>query len=516
VPGQSILRNFALFIVLAAFPASAADSGPVVAVTGGRIRGAALPSGGAVFKDIPYAQPPVGELRWREPLPVKRWTGVRDAAAFGAPCAQRPNPFAPGAGEMSNEDCLHLNVWTSAWPPKGKRAVMVWIPGGANTTGTASQALYDGTSLSALDVILVTIDYRLGPFGFFSHPELTKESPHHASGNQAFLDQIAALQWVRENILKFGGDPANVTVFGESAGAIDISVLMTSPLAKGLFHRVIAESGAALGTRTGNPLSLQAAEEAGVTMVSKLGLASGSSLKALRELPTERILANAGPPASVIDEYVFNEKPSRVFAAGKEVHVGLLMGNNSRDGIPGSVPPTDLRKTIEENYGPLAPRAIALYGKPEQSDPVYGTPAEQWGADTSFRCTAVLQLTWHAAAGNPTFEYEFARVPVGKEKEGATHASELSYVFGTLDRVGLIGAPPMRVTSEDRQVSELMQKYWTNFAKTGNPNGAGLPVWPKFDATSRAYVQFTDGGPLANEGLRRSFCDVFMENAKRE
>ena len=505
-----------VLIAVAARLAAGANSGPLATVTGGQIRGAMLDQGGAVFKGIPFAQPPVGELRWREPMPVKPWAGVRDATAFGAPCAQRPNLFAPGAAEKSNEDCLHLNVWTSTWPPKGKLAVMVWIPGGGNIAGTASQVLYDGQPLSALGVILVTIDYRLGPFGFFSHPELTKESPHHASGNQAFLDQIAALGWVSKNIAKFGGDPANVTVFGESAGAIDISVLMTSPLSKGLFQRVIAESGAALGTRTGNPLSLQAAEEAGSKMASKLGLESGSALKSLRELPTERILANAEPTASVIDGYVLGEKPSRMFAAGKEVQVGLLMGNNSRDVAPGIVLSVDLSKTIEETYGPVAPRAVALYGKSTQSDPVYGTPAEQWEADTTFRCTAVLQLTWHAAAGNPTFEYEFARVPVGKEKEGATHASELSYVFGTLDHVGLIGAPPTRVTDEDRQVSKLMQKYWTNFAKTGNPNGVGLPAWPKFDPKSRAYIQFTDPGPLIQEGLRSSFCDVFMENAKRQ
>lgn len=508
------------FLICAAVMAAnavAADSDPIVALRSGQLRGKSLGNGGAVFKGIPYAQPPIGELRWREPLPVKSWIGERDATAFGPPCPQRPNRFAPGAGEISNEDCLHLNVWTSTWPPKGKRAVMVWIPGGGNTAGTASQVLYDGTSLSALDVILVTIDYRLGPFGFFSHPELTEESPHHASGNQAFLDQITALQWVRDNIPNFGGDPANVTVFGESSGAIDISVIMTSPLAENLFQRVIAESGAVLGSRTGRPLSLHAAEEAGMTMASKLGLASGSPLKALRELPTERILANAGPPASVVDGYVFSETPSHAFAAAKEVHVGLLMGNNSRDVPPGYVPPTDLRKTIEENYRPLAARATALYGKPGQSDPVYGTPAEQWASDTSHRCTAVLQLIWHAAAGNPTFEYEFARVPIGKEKEGAIHASELSYVFGTLDHVGLIGAPPVRVTSEDRQVSELIQKYWTNFAKTGNPNGAGLPTWPKFETTSRAYVQFTnDGSAISKEGLRRAFCDVFIENAKRE
>jgi para-nitrobenzyl esterase len=518
------MRNFVVvFIVLATQSASAADSGPMVAITGGQIRGALLDMGGAVFKGIPFAQPPVEELRWREPMPVKPWSGVRDATAFGAPCVQKPNRFAPGAGEISQENCLYLNIWTPAWPPKGKRSVMVWIPGGGNTAGTASQDLYDGKSLAARGVVLVTINYRLGAFGFFSHPELSRESPHHASGNQGLLDQIAALQWVNRNIGKFGGDVGSVAIFGESAGSIDASVLMTSPLTNGLFQRVIAESGAVIGSRLAIPPTLQAAEESGSRFASKFHTPSGASLDVLRRVPSLKILENSEPPWIVIDGYVFRDSPARVFAAGREHRVSLIVGSNSREQNPLGAPPTDLRETIEQAYGPLAGRGMDLYRlsgiDPPNADALYGTAMQQWGTDTTFRCSAVAQLAWHAAAGNQAFEYEFARVPQGRELVGATHTSELAYVFGTLDTagVGVRGdGPTAHINTADKHVSDVIQQYWTNFAKTGNPNGGQLPTWPKFDGSSRAYIQFTDAGPIAKQGLRRPFCDLFIENVRRE
>ena len=215
--------------------ASFAQEAPSVAVTGGKIQGMLLKSGGAVFKGIPFAAPPVGELRWREPDPVKAWIGVRDATAFGARCMQN--------GKNVSEDCLYLNVWTPEWPAKSRKPVMLWIHGGGNFAGSSSEGIFDGHKLAKRGIVLVSANYRLGVFGFFAYPELTAESPHHASGNYGLMDQVAALKWVHENIAKFGGDPRNVTIFGESAGSLDINVLMTSPLAKGLFARLIGESG---------------------------------------------------------------------------------------------------------------------------------------------------------------------------------------------------------------------------------------------------------------------------------
>jgi para-nitrobenzyl esterase len=519
---------------LLAIPAFAADPAPVVAVSSGELRGALLDKGGVAFKGISYAQPPIGDLRWREPQPVKSWTGVRDATAFGASCAQNTGnrPMA-----NSQEDCLFLNVWNADWPAKTKKPVMFWIHGGGNYGGTASSAASDGESLARHGVVLVSINYRLTIFGFFAHPELSRESPHHASGNYGLMDQIAALKWVRDNIAKFGGDPANVTVFGQSAGAVDVNVLMTSPLAKGLIQRVIAESG----TVTRNPdeatLNMTAlgalmklkngpvnySDAPALAEAEKTGeqLTTGKSLAALRALPAEELLKFvAGPrlsigPANgvVVDGWVFPKPPAQVFASGQEQRVPLLIGNNSRERTPPGTP-AELSKATEaamrEMYGPLAPRAFALYGitatQPLDADPLYGNQGAQWTVDTMYRCPVVAELAWHAAAGNPAYEYQFDRAAPGREAAGATHGAEVPYVFGRL------GA---NYAAADHDLSAAMQTYWTNFAKSGNPNGANLPTWPKFDSASRGYLEFTDNGPVSREGLRRPFCDLYVENVKR-
>jgi para-nitrobenzyl esterase len=500
-----------------------AESGPIVAVSGGRIQGARLPGGGAIFKGIPYAQPPVGPLRWREPWPVKSWPDLRAALSFGPACAQTPQ-LLPEVASTSKEDCLYLNVWTPAWPGGSRKPVMVWIPGGGNFAGGASRPIHDSDSLARYGLVLVTLNYRLGVFGFFSHHQLTRESAHHASGNQGILDQIAALKWVRDNISKFGGDPRNVTIFGESAGSLDVSVLMTSPLSKGLFRRAIGESGAVI--LAGDPLTLVQAEQRGESQAARWRLPAAPSLSDMRAITAVDILnvepnyLEALPPNGgiTVDGYVFPTAPAKVFAAGQEHRVALLLGNNSLERLPGSFLPTDLKQAITEEYGPLAERALPLYAT-ATNDPDYGTPTQQWGTDTSFRCAAVEQLLWHAAAGNPTYEYEFVRVPSGRELVGAVHASDLPYVFGTLDK-GVPyplppPVPPTVIGEVDWQVSKVMQQYWTNFAKTGNPNGAGLPEWPRFDAASRAYMQFTAPGPVLKAALRRPYCDVFIDNVKR-
>jgi para-nitrobenzyl esterase len=520
----------ALSILFAAIAAVAADSRPTVKLTGGRIRGEILKGGGVAFKGIPYAQPPVGDLRWREPMPVKPWTGVRDATAFGAPCAQLADIYFPKLAEMSREDCLYLNIWRSQWPPQAKQPVMVWIHGGGNVGGSSPDYVYDnGESLARRGVIVVTFNYRLGPFGFFAHPALTRESPHRASGNQGILDQIAALKWVHENAEAFGGDANNVTIFGQSEGSIDAGVLMTSPLSKGLFRQVIGQSGTVYNV--GDPLTLPQAEKRGEIFASHWKVAAGGSPKDLRAVSMADILeaepnyiSTILPPYTrtprtwqnsflgiSIDGYVIPKNPAEVFSAGQEHAVALLLGNNSRENI--FPPPWDLRAAIDEAYGPIAGRAQTLYKG--GTDPLYGPPSNQWATDTSFRCSAVAQLVSHAVAGNPAWEYEFARAPPGREAPEPDHGSELNYVFATLDRKPPVGLP-IRPTAVDVQISEAMQQYWTNFARNGNPNGGQFRAWPKFEASSRAYIQFTGANPIALKGLRRPFCDLFIENVKRQ
>ena len=471
-----------LLIGVAILSPSYGDSGPVVSVSGGIVRGSMLANGQASFKGIPYAQSPVGNLRWREPMPVQRWTGVRDATAFGPMCTQASSPILKNAAEISKEDCLYLNVWTTEWPGRSRRPVMVWIPGGGNFGGGSTFPNTDGQRLAARGVVVVSLNYRLGSLGFFSHPELTRESRNHASGNQGILDQIAALKWVRANISKFGGDPNNITIFGNSAGSLDVSVLMTSPLSKGLFHRAIGQSGPVI--LVGDPLTLEDAEQRGAKLTEAWNLPGEASLKELRAVPAEVILRTQPnyirtPPPNLgitVDGYVFPKQPAAVFAAGREHPVPLLLGNTSREVVPGSTPPADLKRAMQEAYGPLAARAEHLYAR--SADPVYGTAVDQWRTDTSFRCASVAQLVWHAQAGHPAFGFEFARVPAGRESVGATHASEIAYVFGTLDR-GMLGiGPSARMTTVDEQISDAMQRYWVNFATRGNPNGAACHNGP--------------------------------------
>ena len=502
-----------LSILLLAAAALSAASDPVVTLRPGRIRGAALAQSGAVFRGIPYAAPPVGDLRWRPPAPATPWTGERDATTFGAPCAQNSN------GRMlanSSEDCLFLNVWTAEWPWRAAKPVMVWLHGGGNYGGTASGANFDGESLARRGVVLVTVNYRLTVFGFLAHPELTRESPHHASGDYGLLDQIAALQWVHDNIAAFGGDPGNVTVFGQSAGAVDANVLMTSPLAKGLFHRVIAESGTVTRNPDAATLSLTAL---GAVMKVKNGPVSYSdapllaeaeakgaalgTLEHLRSLSAADVLnLVAGPQMSVgpangivVDGWVLPKAPAEIFAKGDESRVPLLIGNNSRERTPPPVAPDELHRAMEAMYGKLAAKAL----------PLYGDRAADWVVDTMYRCPVVQQLAWHAARSR-SFEYEFDHAAPGREAVGAVHGTEVPYVFGVLND---------RYTAVDRGISSALQQYWTNFAKTGNPNGPGLPQWPEFDTIARGYIQFTGDGPASHQGLRRSFCDLYIENVAR-
>jgi para-nitrobenzyl esterase len=515
------MRPIWLLLAAAILPATAADSNPVTTIAAGQLRGILLERGGAAFKGIPFADPPVGDLRWRPPVPTKPWAGVRDATRYGPPCAQNTGGRMQ---ESSGEDCLFLNVWTPEWPPKSPLPVMFWIHGGGNYGGTASTDNFDGQSLARHGVVVVTVNYRLGIFGFFAHPELTRESPHHASGNYGLMDQILALEWARDNIARFGGNPKAVTIFGQSAGAVDANVLTTSPLAKGLFQLAIAESGtvtrnpdaATLGmTALGAVMQVKSgpvtySDAADLGEAQRAGAKLGTNIAALRALPAADLLKLVtGPqmaigPANgvVVDGWVLPKAPAEVFAKGKEMRVPLLIGNNARERTPPDTRPDDLTKATQAMYGPLAQRAFSLYRFTDalDPDPLYGGAPAQWVVDTMYRCPVVAQLLWHTAAGNAGYEYQFDLPARGRESLGSVHGAEVPYVFGKMG---------------DNPVSEAIQQYWTNFAKFGKPTGSGLPQWPKFESAAQGYIEFTEAGPVAREGLRRPFCDMYVENVKR-
>lgn len=509
--------------------AQSADTEPVVTITSGQIRGNHLPSGRAEFLGIPFAQPPIGDLRWHEPVLPKPWSGIRDAKEFGAPCAQNvAGDWNKKDAERSQEDCLYLNVITPQWPPKTPLPVMFWLHGGANTGGTASAALYKDGTLVEHGTVLVTANYRLDIFGFFAHPELTRESAHHSSGNYAILDQIAALKWVRDNIAKFGGDPHNITVFGQSAGALDTGLLMTSPLSKDLFQRAIGESGTVL---LANPPALSFAEQGGVKFAEDLHAPATDAIKYLRSLPASDLLKavlssqhggpdgpNASPqyrPWPNIDGWVFPELPAKVFADGREAAIPLIIGNNTRE-FDGPDTLDAVRNWMQGFYGDLAPKAFAAYGIDNggqgSKDALYGPVGNQWAADFIFRCPATAVAGWHTAAHHPTYEYQFERAIPGQEAQGAVHSADLPYVFGFYPKSGNISGA---FTDVDFKLADTIEKYWTTFARTGDPNEKGAPAWPVYDG-NKAYVRFTEEGQVsADTALRDKQCGLYRERVKQ-
>jgi para-nitrobenzyl esterase len=490
----------------------------VVRTTAGLVRGIARPGGGAEFLGIPYAQPPIGDLRWREPLPARPWSGIRDATRFGAACSQ---PLLVGAWNRydvahSQEDCLFLNVITPAWPSSKPLPVMFWIHGGANLGGSASSDLYKDGTLPEHGVVLVTINYRLGVFGFLAHPALTAESPHHDSGNYGLMDQILALHWVHENIAQFGGDPGNITVFGQSAGSMDTGMLMTSPLTAGLFQKAIAESGAAFAPPVG---PLAQAEQYGQDAAAALNLPAGADgIAAMRKLSANDLLVKLGNRAANwpgfgpdVDGWVLPQSPAAVFADGREAAIPLLIGTTSREF--GSAETVEaLRATITHADGNYAPQALALYGLAGDglgtNDPLYGSAGVQWDADSLFHCPITTEALWHTAARHATFEYEFDHAAPGHEAEGAIHSGDLSYVFGYFPAYNNGGGS----TNPEIRFANLIESYWTNFAKTGDPNGANLPQWPTLDQT-QSFVRFTQEGTVvvSTAPLRGPQCDLYRK-----
>jgi para-nitrobenzyl esterase len=458
-----------------------------------------------VYKGIPYAAPPLGDLRWKVPQPVAAWQGVRDAGQYSATCMQTPYPAASiyySEPQPVSEDCLYLNVWTAAKSTKERRPVMVWIHGGAFTRGAGSTPTYDGEKLAAKGVVLVTINYRLGVFGFLAHPELTGESAHHSSGNYALLDQIAALEWVQKNIASFGGDSKRVTIFGESAGSWAVNYLMATPVARGLFHRVIGESGASFGPNT----TLATAEKSGEKFAAAIGAAD---LKALRAKPADELLKASGaasfPPN--VDGWLLSEDIRSIFEHGKQNDVPLIAGFNADEGTtlspwPASGTAKSFAEQARRTFGKQADDFLKIY--PAATDDEARAAHYNSFRDQRF---GWQMRTWVRASSQTgrakTYLYYFSRVPPSADsaRYRAYHAAEISYVFGNF-------RPGRPWEDTDHKLSDAMSSYWVNFAATGDPNGKGLAKWPAYDATSDTALEFGNQVEL-RRALHKDGLDFF-------
>jgi para-nitrobenzyl esterase len=447
-----------------------------------------LPASGSTirtFRGIPFAAPPVGDLRWKPPQPAPSWSGVRKAVEFGPRCMQgaiyKDMVFRDSG---PSEDCLYLNVWTPANSAQAHLPVMVWIYGGGFNAGSASEPRQDGESLAKKGVVVVSFNYRLGIFGFFSHSELTKESPHQAAGNYGLLDQVAALEWVHKNIAAFGGDPDQVTIFGESAGSISVSLLMASPLSKGLFHRAIGESGGAFLIRPIQPVSSQI-EDSRASLDKLFGT---GDLAALRGKSAEAVLDVALKSERMaccwpdIDRYFLPESPSAIYGAGKQTHVPLLAGWNADEqgyeGLLHKTPPSpeNYSAKIRELYGENADDILKAY--PGGTVQQVKESARDLASDRFIAYSTWKWLDMQLETGkSPVYRYHFEQappMPEGEPSRGAYHSADIEYVFKTLD------SKHLPWTTADKKISESISSYWTNFAKTGNPNGPGLPAWPEY------------------------------------
>jgi len=513
-------------LLLAGCMAHTAIAADRVNTANGAIESTAAPRDGVrSFKGIPFAQPPVGELRWREPQPVRNWTGVRNADEFGAACMQRVSPMSDywiRAKGMS-EDCLYLNVWTPATSGKDRLPVLVYIFGGGFQNGDGSEPRYDGESMARKGIVAVSINYRTNIFGFFSHPELTKESPHHASGNYGLLDQTAALRWVQQNIAAFGGDPKRVTIAGESAGSISVSAQMASPLSRNLMAGAIGESGAMISSLPPRPLA--EAEKDGAAFGEKAGAPSIAALRALSAEKIQELLAPAAPAAApggrggpggpgapgapslrfstALDGYFLPKTLTEIYEAGEQARIPLLAGSNSEEqgarAILAQSEPTveNFAAAIRKLYGDSAEEVLKVYAPT--------TPEEVLQAATDLASARfIAHGTWKwtelqmKTGTRPVYRYFYTRIRpkylgmpgrppadaaaagrgmVPSAPRGAAHSAEIQYAMGNLDLDNRYAWEP-----DDRKVSETMQACFVNFIKTGNPNGPGLPDWPAYDA----------------------------------
>lgn len=496
-------------------------------------------SGIRSFKGVPFAEPPIGDLRWKPPQPAKNWQGVRKADQFGPRCMQRAL-----FGDMNfrsngmSEDCLYLNVWTPAKTGREKLPVLVYFFGGGFLAGDGSEPRYDGESMAKKGIVAVTVNYRLGVFGFFAHPELTKESPRRASGNYALLDQNAALKWVQQNIAAFGGDPQRVTIAGESAGSIAVSAQMASPLSKNLIAGAIGESGSIMGALSAVPLA--EAEQNGVKFASGITEGGAMSLAQLRAMPAEQLLEATAKPglprfSPTVDGNFFPKSPAEIFAAGEQARVPLLAGSNTEESgyfaVLGREKPTveNYRKALARLYPGKADEIFKLYpatNETEVMDAAQDLASDRFIAYSTWKWVDLATKT----GGKPTYYYLYARPRPAMRPEmgdaaaglaggvvrgaqaqaanqrpkprGAVHSAEIEYALGNLD-----GNKVYAWTPEDYAVSKVMQEYFANFIKTGNPNGAGLPNWPKFSEGQRLLIDVTTRAVPEKMRARYEFMD---------
>jgi para-nitrobenzyl esterase len=516
---QTIVLSLSLTLLLAAACASTPSDPGVVITENGAVRGGVA---GTIiaFKGIPFAQAPVGDLRWRAPQPASDWRGVRDGSAYGPDCQQEPFPGdAAPLGVEPSEDCLYLNVWAPADRGEEPLPVMFWIYGGGFVNGGASPAVYDGSEFARNGVILVSANYRVGRFGFFAHPALTAENADGGRlGNYAVMDQIAALEWVQRNIAAFGGDPDKVTIFGESAGGMSIHYLMTSDLADGLFAQAISESGlgrsgplgaipfsAPAGQRSGESVGLDFARQNGIE-----GTGSGA-LAALRALPAEAVenglnmMTSGGQPYSgpIKDGVVIAEEPDTVYAAGREAPAPLIVGANDGDGFFFGPPDLD---QIYAAFGDRAADARRVYGASAGEDARrVGTYVS---ADQLFLEPARYLARLHEANGHPTWVYRFSYVAESLRDEwvGAQHATEIPFVFDTV--AARYGA---ELTAADSRAADLTHAYWVAFAKTGVPAPTGLQAWPQYDPAQDVIIDFRAEGPVVGPDPARDRLDLVEE-----
>jgi para-nitrobenzyl esterase len=470
----------------AAAAAAKPQAHPRAKVDTGTLEGR-VEDGVRAFKGIPYAAPPVGALRWQAPQPAAPWKSVRQAAGFGPRCMQQPL-FSDMVfrSDGVSEDCLYLNVWSPADAKSGaKLPVLVYFYGGGLVAGDGSEPRYDGAAMARQGIVALTVNYRLGAFGFFAHPALTAESPHRASGNYGMMDQAAALEWVHRNIAAFGGDPQRVTIAGESAGSYSVSVQMASPLARGLIAGAIGESGATMGLKA--PPTLTETEAAGLKFATQLGMTDPADLAALRAVPAQQLLDASGKPEAprfgvIVDGHVLPQAPAAIYAAGQQAKVPLLAGWNSEEGsakaILGDGPATEqaFMAKLTALYGDKAPAARQAYaGDIERA-------ARELASDRFIGYGTWRWIDLHArTGGKPVYRYYYTRPrPATKDgapaATGAGHSVEIEYALGNLD-----GNPVYAWTPEDRAVSRQMQAYFANFIKTGNPNGPQLTPWPALD-----------------------------------
>jgi para-nitrobenzyl esterase len=503
------------------------NSAPSVKTANGILEGV-NESGVISFKGVPFAAPPLGEFRWREPQPVKNWTGVHKADKFGPRAMQ-----LPVFGDMNfrsdgmSEDCLYLNIWTPAKTGNEHLPVLVYFYGGGFIAGDGSEPRYDGESIARRGIIAITVNYRLGIFGFFAHPELTKESPHHASGNYGLLDQAAALHWVQQNIAAFGGDPKKITIAGESAGSFSVSAQMASPLSKNIIAGAIGESGSLLSL---NPTAtLQDAEKAGSDFEKNI---QKNSLAELRAMPADQLLkatSNAGYGRFPVcmDGYFFPKSPTEIFEAGEQAHVPLLVGWNSEEMnyqmVMGKDKPSieNYTKAVQKLYGEHAEEVLKVYNASADEE------VEQVATDMAGdRFIGFSTWKWSylqsKTGGQPVYRYKYARPrpemrpemgnataglaggvikdsagansPKAPQAKGAVHSAEIEYALGNLPTNRVYDWQP-----EDYKVSEIMETFFANFIKTGNPNGLGVPHWPAIENNKTIQVMNIDVNTRAVE-----------------